>query len=315
MYIAALKTDHTMTLSRLLLAITLGAYPLLQTAHAQVTSSTFTAVSEFTSNCEGPAVDADGNIYAVNFAQDGTIAQINRRGRTSFFITLPKGSTGNGIRFGDANTFYIADFTGHNVLKADLTTRDVTVLAHEPRMNQPNDLAITRSGHLFCSDPNWAESTGQVWHVTPEGKTRLVAEKMGTTNGIEVSPDEKTLYVNESVQRNVWAFDLAPDGSLSNKRLLIKFEDGGMDGMRCDIKGNLYITRHGLGQVAVVSPSGKVISTINTIGKKVSNISFGGRKGKNCYTTLQDRGCLETFKVKTPGREWAMMEEFTKKRK
>jgi sugar lactone lactonase YvrE len=137
---------------------------------------------------------------------------------------------------------------------------------------------------------------------------------MGTTNGIEVSPDEKTLYVNESAQLNVWAFDLASDGSLSNKRLLIKFEDGGMDGMRCDTKGNLYITRHGLGQVAVVSPAGKVISTITTIGKKVSNISFGGRKGKNCYITLQDRGCLETFKVKTPGREWVMMREFIGKR-
>ncbi|MBU1823254.1 MAG: SMP-30/gluconolactonase/LRE family protein [Bacteroidetes bacterium] len=281
-------------------------------AQPEPATKTFTAESEFTGNCEGPAVDSDGNIYAVNFAQDGTIAQISRRGQTSFFITLPKGSTGNGIRFGDENTFYIADFTGHKILKADLTTREVTVHADEPRMNQPNDLAITRSGHIFCSDPNWKESTGQVWHVAPDGSTRLVAEKMGTTNGIEVSPDEKTLYVNESVQRNVWAFDLAPDGTLSNKRLLLKFDDGGMDGMRCDVAGNLYITRHGLGQVAVVSPQGQVLRTIPTIGKKVSNICFGGRKGKNCYITLQDRGCLETFKVKVPGREWAMMKEYSK---
>ncbi|GAB3175111.1 SMP-30/gluconolactonase/LRE family protein [Telluribacter humicola] len=281
---------------------------------AQAVTKTFTAEEEFTENCEGPAVDADGNIYAVNFAQDGTIAQISPRGRTSFFITLPKGSTGNGIRFGDATTFYIADFTGHNVLKADLNTRQVTVFVHEPRMNQPNDLAITRSGHIFCSDPNWKESTGQVWHVSPEGKARLVAENMGTTNGIEVSPDEKTLYVNESVQRNVWAFDLAPDGTLSNKRLLTKFEDGGMDGMRCDVEGNLYIARHGKGEVAIVSPQGKLLRTIPTIGKKVSNICFGGRNGKTCYITLQDRGCLETFKSKVAGREWAMMKDFTKKK-
>lgn len=286
----------------------------LLTAQPKPATKTFTAVSEFTGNCEGPAVDAEGNIYAVNFAQDGTIAQISRRGQTSFFITLPKGSTGNGIRFGDENTFYIADFTGHKVLKADINTRDVTIHADEPKMNQPNDLAITRSGHIFCSDPNWEKSTGQVWHVAPDGSTRLVAENMGTTNGIEVSPDEKTLYVNESVQRNVWAFDLAADGTLSNKRLFIKFEDGGMDGMRCDMAGNLYITRHGMGQVAVVSPQGKVLRTIPTIGKKVSNICFGGRKGKTCYITLQDRGCLETFNVKIPGREWAMMKEFSKKK-
>ncbi|WP_247237284.1 SMP-30/gluconolactonase/LRE family protein [Telluribacter sp. SYSU D00476] len=293
----------------LLLALSFSASLL-----AQPVTKTFTAEEEFTENCEGPAVDADGNIYAVNFAQDGTIAQISPRGRTSFFITLPKGSTGNGIRFGSATIFYIADFTGHNVLKADLNTRQVTVFVHEPRMNQPNDLAITRSGHIFCSDPNWKESTGQVWHVSPEGKARLVAPNMGTTNGIEVSPDEKTLYVNESVQRNVWAFDLAPDGTLSNKRLLIQFEDGGMDGMRCDVEGNLYITRHGKGEVAVVSPQGKLLRTIPTIGKKVSNISFGGRNGKTCYITLQDRGCLETFKSKVAGREWAMMKDFTRKK-
>lgn len=284
---------------------------ILTNTQALSQSAKFSAEGEFTNNCEGPAVDADGNVYAVNFARDGTIAIINKRGKTGFFVTLPKGSTGNGIRFGDKNTFYVADFTGHNVLKVDLTTKDISVLANEPKMNQPNDLAITSKGLIFCSDPNWKESTGQVWLVTPDGKTSLVAENMGTTNGIEVSPDEKTLYVNETVQRNVWAFDLAPDGKLSNKRLIHQFPDGGLDGMRTDMEGNLYVTRHGVGEVAVLSPEGKVIHTIKTIGKKVSNICFGGKNGKTCYITLQDRGCLETFKVKTPGREWAMMKAFS----
>ena len=275
------------------------------------TSKKFSAEGEFTANCEGPAVDSEGNVYAVNFARDGTIAQMNKKGKSGFFVTLPKGSTGNGIRFADKNTFFVADFTGHNVLKVDLITKNVTVFANEPRMNQPNDLAITKNGNIFCSDPNWKDGTGQIWHVSPQGKTRLVAEKMGTTNGIDISPDEKTLYVNESVQRNVWAFDLAADGTLSNKRLVHTFADGGMDGMRCDIHGNLYIARHGKGEVAVLSPDGKVIHTITTIGKKVSNICFGGKNGKTCYITLQDRGCLETFKAQTAGREWQMMEEFT----
>lgn len=283
---------------------------LIQIAFAQTKSKKFSSEGEFTSNCEGPAVDSDGNVYAVNFARDGTIAIMNGKGNASFFVTLPKGSTGNGIRFADKNTFYVADFTGHNVLKVNLITKDVSVFANEPKMNQPNDLAITATGHIFCSDPNWKEGTGQIWHVSPDGKTRLAAEKMGTTNGIDVSPDEKKLYINESVQRNVWVFDLAPDGTLSNKKLLHQFEDGGMDGMRVDIHGNLYIARHGKGEVAVLSPEGKVIQTIQTIGKKVSNICFGGRNGKTCYITLQDRGCLETFKAKTAGREWAMMKAF-----
>jgi len=285
-----------------------------RTSFAQTSSKNFSAEGEFTANCEGPAVDSEGNVYAVNFARDGTIAQMNKKGKSSFFVTLPKGSTGNGIRFGDKNTFYVADFTGHNILKVDLITKNVTVLANEPKMNQPNDLAITKSGNIFCSDPNWKDGTGQIWHVSPEGKVRLAAKKMGTTNGIDVSPDEKTLYVNESVQRNVWAFDLAQDGTLSNKRLIHTFADGGMDGMRCDTEGNLYIARHGKGEVAVLSPEGKVIQTITTIGKKVSNICFGGNNGKTCYITLQDRGCLETFKASTVGREWQMMKEYTAKK-
>ena len=84
--------------------------------------------------------------------------------------------------------------------------------------------------------------------------------------------------------------------------------------MRCDVQGNLYITRHGLGEVAVLSPQGKVIHTIKTIGKKVSNICFGGKNGKTVYVTLQDRGCLETFKAKTAGREWMMMKAFASKK-
>ena len=130
-------------------------------------------------------------------------------------------------------------------------------------MNQPNDLAIADNDTLFASDPNWAKGTGQLWRINTEGSTTLLEKEMGTTNGIEVSPDNKTLYVNESKQRNVWAYDLNQNGDISNKRLLIKFEDFGMDGMRCDAKGNLYIARYGKGEVAVVSPGGMLIATIN----------------------------------------------------
>ena len=67
---------------------------------------------------------------------------------------------------------------------------------------------------------------------------------MGTTNGIEVSPNGKILYVNETKQRKIWAFKIGTDGQLS-KTLFKEFVDHGMDGMRCDIDGNLYVTRYG----------------------------------------------------------------------
>ena len=76
---------------------------------AQTKSKKFSAEGEFTNNCEGPAVDDEGNVYAVNFARDGTIAIMNKKGKSGFFATLPKGSTGNGIRFGDKNTFFVAE--------------------------------------------------------------------------------------------------------------------------------------------------------------------------------------------------------------
>ena len=128
---------------------------------------------------------------------------------------------------------------------------------------------------------------------------------MGTTNGIEVSPDNKTLYVNESVQRNVWAFDLDSSGNISNKRLFHKFEDFGMDGMRCDVDGNLYITRHGKGTVVKLSYEGKLLKEIKMKGKKPSNIAFGGKDGKTAFVTLQDRGYIESFRVEIPGRSFA----------
>jgi gluconolactonase len=271
------------------------------------TASDFTPEGEFTGNCEGPSVDSKGNIYAVNIKEDGTIAKITKDGKTEIFLKLPNGSIGNGIRFGDKNTFYVADFKKHNVLKVSLLDKSISVFCHESKMNQPNDLAIMKNGIIFCSDPNWKESKGQIWRVNQSGEAKLVMPDMGTTNGIEVSPDNKKLYVNESVQRNVWQFDIDNEGNLSNKKLLIKFEDGGMDGMRCDAKGNLYITRHGKGEINIVSPEGKILQIVKTKGLKTSNICFGGKDGKTCYVTLQDRGCLETFRTDTAGREWMMM--------
>jgi sugar lactone lactonase YvrE len=127
---------------------------------------------------------------------------------------------------------------------------------------------------------------------------------MGTTNGIEVSPDGKTLYVNESVQRNIWAFTIAPDGSLKNKRLFKKFDDYGFDGMRCDIDGNLYATRHGKGTVVKLSPKGIVLKEIDVLGEHPTNICFGGPDGRTAYVTEAKQMRLVQFRVDRPGLEW-----------
>jgi len=268
----------------------------------------FTPLNGFTSGIEGPACDAAGNLYAVNYARQHTIGKVTPEGEASVFVELPPGSIGNGIRFNSEGFMFIADYTNHNVLKVDMTTREISVHAHEPTMNQPNDLAIGANDTLYASDPNWGASTGQIWRVDTDGKVTLLEADMGTTNGIEVSPDEKALYVNESAQRNVWAYDLSPEGEINNKRLLIQFPDFNMDGMRCDIEGNLYITRHGKGTVAKLSPAGEVLREVQLTGKLCTNIAFGGSDGRTCYVTMADRGNVEVFRADLPGRSWQLFQ-------
>lgn len=262
----------------------------------------FTKENLFTQNIEGPAFDKQGKLYVVNFEKDGTIGLVKPNGDVEKFITLPEGSTANSIQFDKKGNMYLADFTGHNILQVDMKTKKVSVYVHNDQFNQPNDICINRKDQLFASDPNWKEGTGKLWRIDKGGKAVLLTDKMGTTNGIELSPDEKTLYVNESVQRKIWAFDVDSKGDLSNKRLFAEFPDFGFDGMKCDREGNLYATRYGKGAVVVLSPQGKIIREISLKGKNCSNLVFGGLNGKLVYVTLQDRKGMEMFRNNIPGK-------------
>ncbi len=256
-------------------------------------SINFTQEHLFTKGIEGPAVDSKGNLYAVNFKKEGTIGVVDKKGNPSLFATLPKGSVGNGIRFDKEDNMYIADYVNHNILLIKKGTKKTVVFAHDNLLNQPNDIAITSNGTLYASDPNWKTSTGNLWMIKNH-KFVLLEKNMGTTNGIEVNPDGKKLYVNESIQRTVWVYDILENGTVTNKKLFAKFNDFGLDGMRCDEKGNLYICRFGKGTVVVLSPKGKQLREIKLIGKNPSNITFSNDK-KQCFVTLADRGCFETF--------------------
>ncbi|MBD9376948.1 SMP-30/gluconolactonase/LRE family protein [Pseudoxanthomonas sp. PXM04] len=260
----------------------------------------------FSRGIEGPAVGPDGHLYLVSFGRDGTIgrvrAQADGSGKAELFVELPAGSTGNGIRFAPNGAMYVADYSGHNVLRID-AEGSVEVFAHDPRMHQPNDIALAPDGRLYASDPDWKNGGGQLWRIDRDGSVHLLETGMGTTNGVEVSPDGKHLYVNESVQRNLWAYDLDGSGNVSNKRLLMSFPDHGLDGMRTDVDGNLHIARYGARTVAVVSPEGRLLREVRLKGEKPTNVAFGGEDGRTVYVTLQDRGAVEVFRSARPGRE------------
>src|SRR5690242_10244516 len=86
-----------------------------------------TPEKSFTEGIEGPACDAQGNIYAVNYERQNTIGRTTPDGKSEVWVELPGGSIGNGIRFDRAGMMYVADYTNHNVLKIDPKTRAVSV--------------------------------------------------------------------------------------------------------------------------------------------------------------------------------------------
>ena len=264
----------------------------------------FTKENIFTNNIEGPAFDENGNLYVVNFERDGTVGLVKPNGDAELFITLPEGSTANSIQFDSKGAMYLADFTGHNVLMVDMKSKQVSVYAHHDGFNQPNDICINKKDQIFASDPNWKESKGKLWRIDKGGKVVLLTDQMGTTNGIALSPDEKVLYVNESVQRKIWKFSLDEKGNIANKTLFAEFPDFGFDGMKCDAEGNVYVTRYGKGAIAVLSPAGKLIREVPLKGKNCSNLVFGGLNGKLVFVTLQDRKGMERFRNDIAGKGW-----------
>lgn len=265
-------------------------------------ASDHTAENLFSRNIEGPAVDKEGRLFVVNYQKDGTIGLVHPDGKVDLFVTLPGKSIGNSIQFNSEGNMLVADFIGHNILEVNTKTKAVSVYCHSDDFNQPNDLCINKKQVVFASDPNWQKQTGQIWKIGTDRKAVLLKGNMGTTNGICLSPDDKILYVNESVQKRIWAFDVDDQGNLSGQRIFATVDDFGFDGMKTDSEGNLYVTRYGKGTIAIFRPDGKQIQEVQLKGKDVSNITFGGKDYKTCFVTLQDRKGMEKFRTDIAGK-------------
>ena len=278
-----------------LLILLVSISGLIVHASIQPDSTDFVPDGVFHASIEGPATDKNGYLYVVNYGVEGTIGKVSPEGEVSLALTLPKGSIGNGIRFDQKGLMYIADYTGHNIWRYD--GKQLQLHAHQPLMFQPNDLTIAANGVIFASDPDWKNRKGQLWRIDTDGSSSLVEKGMGTTNGVEISPDQTRLYVNESAQRRVWVYDLNKKLQASNKRLLIQFPDFGLDGMRSDAKGNLYIARYGKGVVAKVSPDGKLLKEYQLKGEFPTNVTFSQKDPSLLYVTMQKRGAIELIKL------------------
>jgi len=268
--------------------------------------------SQYPKGIEGPSVDATGTLYVMNFQERGKIGKLRPGASSSeLFARLPAGSVGNGSRFDRDGRMYVADFVKHKIFVFERGQTEPRLYFQSRQFHQPNDLAIAADGTLYASDPNRPQ-TGQVWRITrgPDGSGHgevMASDRtMGVTNGIEVSPDGGTLYVGESSTRSktpeLWAYRL--DGAkLIAPRLVKKFDDADLDGMRTDIDGHIFATRPDKGTVVVLSPDGTVVREVSLVAKGPTNLAFGGPDGKTVFVTQSEGGFIEAFRVDRPGRE------------
>lgn len=263
----------------------------------------------YTGGIEGPAVDAANNLYVVNFVRSGTIGRVLAgQNRSEIFAVLPGGSIGNGIRFDRSGRMFVADFKKHNVFVFEPGQTMARVYFHSDQFNQPNDLAISSDGVLYASDPDFRGRRGRIWRIAPgpngkgNGVVMQSARAMGVTNGLDLSPDGRTLYVSESNTREVWAYRIDAD-KLIEPRLIKRFVTAELDGLRTDVDGRILIARPASGKVTLLSPDGTVVREIQTLGQNPSNLTFGAADGRTVYVTQVDGRFVEHFRTDRRGRE------------
>ena len=275
-------------------------------------SRQLTPSGEYTFGIEGPAVDAAGNLYVVNHGRQGTIGRLTPgAAQSELFLELPAGSVGNAIRFDRDGRMFIADYKNHNVFVIERGQSEPQVYFHSGDFNQPNDLTVAADGTIYASDPNWRRRDGQVWRIVRgadgqgQGEAMAVDRKLGTTNGLDLSPDGTTLYVDESETREIWAYRLE-GAKLGAPRLVKRFADFGLDGLRTDIDGLIYVTRILKGTIVVLTADGKLVREIPLQAKEPTNLAFGGPDGKTVFVTQRQGGFIESFRVDRPGREYCL---------
>jgi len=151
---------------------------------------------------------------------------------------------------------------------------------------RPNDLVIDKKGGIYFSDPipgaqqRFREPPpGRkplLFYITPAGKMTKLTEYVTAPNGVQLSPDEKTLYATNG--DHIVAFDVQADGSVTNPR---RWAETGGDGLAIDNAGRLYAAI-GAGGIRVVSPKGEILGTIPTpVG--MQSVGFAGRDKKTMF--------------------------------
>jgi gluconolactonase len=238
---------------------------------------------------EGPAVDAEGNVYFTDVPRN-EIHKIDLEGKHTRFLEDTKGC--NGMMFDTKGRLIACQGAEGRIVAIDPKTKAISPIAAEyegKRFNRPNDLVVDRQGGVYFTDRLVRQGQSPqdkegVYYATPDGKVTRLLEGH-SPNGILLSPDEKTLYVLYSSAKTLHAYPVEQPGKVGPGKHFEAVTKPG-DGLTVDTKGNLYVTQPRERFVMVMSPEGKELGQIR-IPEGPSNVCFGGKEMRTLYITAR----------------------------
>jgi gluconolactonase len=253
---------------------------------------------------EGPVwIRSKGMLLFTDVAAD-TINQF----QPPATITVFRGPTGrsNGLGLDPQGRLIASEGDNRRVTRtlADGTVVTVADRWQGKRLNSPNDNITRSDGTTYFTDPPYGLPPGQareldfqgVFRVDPAGTLHLESRDFNRPNGVALSPDEKTLYVDDTADNLVRKFPVRPDGSLGPATIFVAATGGGGDGIAIDDAGNVYVATDG--GVKVYRPSGAPWGTI-AVPEVPSNCTFGGADRKTLYITAKTS--LYRVVLRSPG--------------
>jgi gluconolactonase len=275
--------------------------------------TTIEFIKEGFDGTEGPIIAPDGSLLFTE-TRANRITRIAPDNQVSTFLENTNGA--NGLAFnkqGDLIAVQVADTQVGVIYPND--RRKVLVKDFDgKKFQRPNDLVLAKNGGVYFTDSGVNPGTEvteasrtAVYYISPQGETRKVAEGIERPNGIQLSRDEKTLYVANTGGQHVLAFDVKKDGSLGKRRDFAKLSaelqkndagvlSSGADGLAIDNKDRLYVASNS--GIEVFDKKGKALGVI-PVPHKPQNIAFAGKDKKTLYVV--GRGAAYKIAVETPG--------------